>query len=47
MDDGRVRVILDEEESARTAVAGAGKNELVVIFADKPAMIHEAIVGRG
>jgi len=47
MDGGRVRVILDEEESARTAVAEAGRNELVVIFADKPAMIHEAIAGRG
>jgi cyanophycin synthetase len=46
MDDGKVRVILDETEAARTAFAEAGKNELVVIFADKPAVIYETIAGR-
>lgn len=46
MADGKVRVILDETEAATTAVSEAGKNELVVIFADKPAVIYEAIAGR-
>jgi cyanophycin synthetase len=46
MNGERVRVILDEEQAARTAVLDAAKNELVVILADKPAMIYEAITGR-
>ncbi|MGI9255116.1 MAG: glutamate ligase domain-containing protein, partial [Thermomicrobiales bacterium] len=46
LDASRIRVILDEKEAATTAVAEAVKNDLVVIFADKPAMVYEMIAGR-
>jgi cyanophycin synthetase len=44
--DDRIHVVLDETQAAVDAVRSAGKNELVVVFADKPAAIYEAITGK-
>jgi UDP-N-acetylmuramyl tripeptide synthase len=45
MAPGKVTVILDEVQSGRAAVARADKNDLVVVFADKPAKMYAALTG--
>ncbi|HYO30729.1 MAG TPA: Mur ligase family protein, partial [Thermomicrobiales bacterium] len=42
----KVTVILDEVKSGREAVARADKNDLVVVFADKPAKMYAALTGK-
>jgi cyanophycin synthetase len=44
--DGGVEVVLDELEAARQAVARAGRNDLVILMADKPAAVFEQLTGR-
>ena len=46
MPGDRIEIILDELPAARAAMDRAVKGELVVVFADKPAAIHEVIVNR-
>jgi len=46
MSGDRIEVILDELPAARAAMDRAVKGELVVVFADRPTAIFEAIVGR-
>ncbi len=44
--DERITVVLDEVEAAVRAVDAASRDELVVVFADKPAAIYEALTGK-
>lgn len=44
--DGKVEVVLDELEAARQAIARAGRNDLVILMADKPAAVFEQLTGR-
>ena len=45
-DNGKVDIILDELEAAREAINRAARNDLVVLFADRPALVFEQITGR-
>ena len=45
-DDGRVSIVLDEMEAARTAISRAARNDLVVLLADRPAAVFEQLTGR-
>ena len=42
-----VKVVLDEIEAARAAIARANRNDLVILMADKPALVFEQLTGRG
>jgi cyanophycin synthetase len=41
-----VNVVLDEIEAARAAIARAKRNDLVILMADKPALVFEQLTGR-
>ncbi len=41
-----VNVVLDEIEAARAAIARAERNDLVILMADKPALVFEQLTGR-
>jgi cyanophycin synthetase len=41
-----VDVVLDEVEAARAAIARAERNDLVILMADKPALVFEQLTGR-
>jgi len=41
-----VKVVLDEIEAARAAIARAERNDLVILMADKPALVFEQLTGR-
>jgi cyanophycin synthetase len=45
-DNGKVNIVLDELEAAREAIARADRNDLVVLFADRPALVFEQLTGR-
>jgi cyanophycin synthetase len=45
-DNCQVDVILDELEAARATVARAARNDLVILFADRPALVFEQLTGR-
>jgi cyanophycin synthetase len=45
-ENGRVDIILDELEAAREAINRADRNDLVVLFADRPALVFEQLTGR-
>jgi hypothetical protein len=38
--------VLDEVEAAKQAVALGGRTDLVVLFVDKPELIHEVLTGK-
>ena len=42
----RVTIVLEELEAAREAVGRAGRNDLTVLFVDKPAQVYQTLVGR-
>jgi cyanophycin synthetase len=44
--DGMVDIVLDEMEAARAAIGRAERNDLVVLFADRPAAVFEELTGR-
>ena len=42
----RVTIVLEELEAAREAVGRSGRNDLTVLFVDKPAQVYQTLVGR-
>ena len=44
--DGHVDVVLDELEAARATIARAARNDLVILLADRPALVFEQLTGR-
>lgn len=45
-ENGNVDIVLDELEAAREAINRAARNDLVVLFADRPALVFEQLTGR-
>jgi cyanophycin synthetase len=44
--DGKVDVVIDEMEAAREAISRAARNDLVILMADRPALVFEQLTGR-
>ncbi|MDF3018210.1 MAG: hypothetical protein K0R44_3435, partial [Thermomicrobiales bacterium] len=44
--DGKVDIVLDEIEAAREAISRAARNDLVILMADRPALVFEHLTGR-
>ena len=44
--DGKVDIVIDEIEAAREAISRAERNDLVILMADRPALVFEQLTGR-
>ena len=44
--DGKVDIVIDEIEAAREAISRAARNDLVILMADRPALVFEHLTGR-
>jgi hypothetical protein len=44
--DSKVDVVLDEIAAAREAISRAERNDLVILMADRPALVFEQLTGR-
>ena len=44
--DGKVDIVIDEIEAAREAISRAERNDLVILLADRPALVFEHLTGR-
>jgi hypothetical protein len=42
----KAEILIDEMEAAREAISRAGRNDLVILMADKPAAVFEHLTGR-
>jgi len=44
--DGKVDIVIDEIEAAREAISRAARNDLVILMADRPALVFQELTGR-